>query len=282
MRAAGMSMWRLCAPYLAVGLVASVSLFAINEFCVPPAAELADHIYYRRAQKPKESAVANAGLANLREKRTWLAGDYNPKTSEMLNPQVLWTLRDGSQLWLFASRAVRLNGIWTFYNVRQYTATSETNSMLTPSLQTNVLAVPQFKETPDEIQSEIAISKGMSLKGWNKADVPLSQILDYLRLHPKPPSSMKPWLYTKLHGRLALPWTCLVVVLIATPFGAVSGRRNVFVGIASSIFICFVYFILQKFALALGTSGYIASWLAAWFPNLAFAITGLFLMFRIR
>src|SRR5436190_2016773 len=49
MRAAGLSMWRLCAPYFTVGLVASISLFALNEFCVPPASELADHIYYRRS-----------------------------------------------------------------------------------------------------------------------------------------------------------------------------------------------------------------------------------------
>jgi len=51
---------------------------------------------------------------------------------------------------------------------------------------------------------------------------------------------------------LAAPWTCLVVVLIALPFGAASGRRNVFVGVASSILICFIYFVLQQLGLALG------------------------------
>ena len=41
--------------------------------------------------------------------------------------------------------------------------------------------MPQFNETPEEIQSEIEISKGMSLRGRNRADIPISQILDYLR-----------------------------------------------------------------------------------------------------
>ncbi len=49
-------------------------------------------------------------------------------------------------------------------------------------------------------------------------------------------------LNTQLHGRLAAPWTCLVVVFIAIPFGSLSGRRNVLVGVASSILICFVFF----------------------------------------
>jgi len=281
-RAAGVSMWRLSMPYFFVGLAASLCLFALNEFCVPKTAEQAERIFNRRVQRPKKGAVPTSGLANLREKRTWFAGQYDPKTSEMLNPQILWTLPDGSQFWLFASRARRISGVWTFFDARQYTATSETNSMLAPSLQTNVLAVPQFRETPEEIQSEIDISKGMSLHGRNKADIPISQILNYLRLHPRPPDSIKPWLYTKLHGRLAVPWTCLVVVLIATPFGAFSGRRNVFVGVASSIVICFIYFVLQQFALALGTSGYVASWIAAWFPNLTFGLAGLCMMTRVR
>jgi lipopolysaccharide export system permease protein len=71
-------------------------------------------------------------------------------------------------------------------------------------------------------------------------------------------------------------------VLIALPFGAASGRRNIFVGVASSIFICFAYFVLQQFGLALGTGGYLPSWLAAWFPNLAFGSAGLWLTASVR
>jgi len=281
-RGAGVSMWRLCVPYLGVGLAASLCLFALNEFGVPNCSERAERIMNRRVQKVKKGVLPTSGLANLKEKRTWLAGEYNPRTSEMLNPQVLWILPDNSQLWLLASRAIRSHGVWMFYDARQYEAGSDTNSMLSPSMQTNILAMPQFRETPEEIQSEIDISKGMSLRGRNKADIPIAQLVNYLRLHPEPPDSIKAWLYTKLHGRLALPWTCLVVVLIATPFGAASGRRNVFVGVASSLVICFVYFVLQQFGLALGTGGYMPSWLAAWFPNLSFSLVGLCMMARIR
>jgi lipopolysaccharide export system permease protein len=85
-----------------------------------------------------------------------------------------------------------------------------------------------------------------------------------------------------LAGRLAVPWTCLVVVLVALPFGVRSGRRSVLVGVASGIVICFVYFVLQQLALALGTGGYLPPWLAGWLPNLAFGLAGAVLTMRVR
>jgi lipopolysaccharide export LptBFGC system permease protein LptF len=233
-------------------------------------------------QATNKGLLPASGLANLLAGRTWLAGDYNPKTSEMQNPLVISKLRDGSQVWLLAGSAIRTNGVWTFFNVHQYSAGAETNSLLVPTLLTNILSEPGFNETPEEIESEIHISKGMSLRVKNRAEIPLVELLHYIRLHPHPPSSIKHWLYTKLHGRLAAPWTCMVVVLIAIPFGAASGRRNVFVGVASSILICFTYFVLQQLGQALGTGGYVTAWLAAWFPNLVFSAVGLWMTARVR
>src|SRR5881394_1120252 len=48
-RAAGVSLWRWCLPYLLVGLLASLALFAVNEFWVPQSADAADLILARRS-----------------------------------------------------------------------------------------------------------------------------------------------------------------------------------------------------------------------------------------
>src|SRR6266853_6566940 len=47
-RAAGVGLWRLCLPYLGVGLAASFALFALNELCVPNGNEAAEQILTRR------------------------------------------------------------------------------------------------------------------------------------------------------------------------------------------------------------------------------------------
>src|SRR6266404_5729245 len=285
-RAAGVSLWRLSLPYFSVGLLASLLLFALNELWVPDGLEAADRIKKRRdlhaagALPPHQ--VRDLAFVNERDGRKWKIGIYNSETGEMTNPQIISSRSDGSRSWLFAERAIRTNGVWTFFGkVRQYTDT-ETNALLIPTPQTNVLAMPAFSETPEQIKSEIKLANSGSLRGAKKADIPINEILNYLRLHPNPSRSERSRLYTKLHGRLAAPWTCLVVVLIALPFGAASGRRNVFVGVASSILICFVYFVLQQLGLALGSGGYVPSWLAAWFPNMAFGLVGLGLTASLR
>jgi len=172
--------------------------------------------------------------------------------------------------------------VWTFYNALAFKEAADTNAPPVPVLRTNVLAVPEFSETPEEINSEIRIRDSMTLRAAKKADVPIKDLLNYLHLHPQLSRSDRSWLDTKLAGRLAAPWTCLVVVLIAIPFGVAGGRRNVFVGVASSIIICFSYFVLQQLGLALGTSGRLPAWLAAWFPNLSFGLAGLLMTARVR
>jgi len=128
----------------------------------------------------------------------------------------------------------------------------------------------------------VKISQRLTSRKARGVDLPVSEIFDYLRLHPKPTRVERNWIYTKLHGRLATPWTCLVVVLIALPFGAASGRRNVFAGVAGSIGICFVYFILQQLGLAFGVGGWLPPWLAGWLPNLVFGGLGVWLIARMR
>jgi lipopolysaccharide export system permease protein len=85
-----------------------------------------------------------------------------------------------------------------------------------------------------------------------------------------------------MYGRVASPWTCLVVVLIAVPFAGATGRKNLFVGVASSIGICFAFFVLEQFSIALGAGGHLPPIIAAWLPNVLFSAIALVMITRIR
>jgi lipopolysaccharide export system permease protein len=148
MRAAGVSLWRLCVPYLVVGLVASVILFWLNEWCVPRSANWAEQILNRHVQKPgnaetQHNKFRNFGFANMRDHRAWWIGEYHVNTGEMLNPKVSWTLPNGSIRDLSADRAIRTNSVWTFFNVVECSQT-DASAPLLPSFQTNMLAMPEF------------------------------------------------------------------------------------------------------------------------------------------
>ncbi|HEV2438222.1 MAG TPA: LptF/LptG family permease [Verrucomicrobiae bacterium] len=281
MRAAGMSLWRLCVPYVVVGFGASLVLFALNEIGVPRSTAWAEQILNRYVRKADDAPNQFHGFVNAHANRIWIFNEYRPRTAEMSGSIVVnWTLPDGSIRKLYADRAIYSKPGWTFFNAREFEQAGETAPVV-PLLQTNELAMPDFDETPAGIENEIKMSEYESLHS-RKLNVPLSTLWEYLRRHPNlPPAEAANW-WTKFYGRLAAPWTCLVVVLIAIPFGVASGRRNLFVGVAGSVFICFTFFVLQQVGLALGTGGYLPAWLAAWLPNLIFATTGLLLTARVR
>jgi lipopolysaccharide export system permease protein len=288
MRAAGVSLVRLSVPYLAVGFAFTVILFALNELWVPRSAEAAEEILRgnrARTFAPGEGRwYPHLNFDNARDGRTWNIGAYNLDTHEMKNPQVAWRLADGSRRTLIATNAVRANGGWVFYDVQELQEfppqpNLDFDYVMT---RTNVLAVPEFTETPEQIKSEIKVSRLSSIKASKEAQLSISEILNYFRLHPELSPRDFALLHTQLQARLAWPWTCLVVVLIAIPFGVSGDRRNVFVGVASSIFICFSFFILLRLGLALGTGGSIPPWAAAWLPDLIFSAAGIGLILRVR
>lgn len=286
-RAAGIGLWRICLPYLAVGCFASLALFALNERWAPGWAERADQIRHAvgtsGATNPSTRIARQLGFVNSRDARRWMIEAYDLHTGEMRHPQVHWYAEDGRQRSVYAQRGIYTNGVWLFLDAREYADIGENNRLMQPTLVTNALEMTMLNETPEQIRSEVWISKRLShLDDTKEADVPLSVILDYLRLHPHPDKSVAPWIYTMLHGRLASPWTCLVVVLIAIPFAGATGRKNLFVGVASSIGICFAFFVLEQFSIALGAGGHLPPWLAAWLPNVTFSAIAIALIRRIR
>ncbi len=282
-RAAGISLARLCLPYFVAGFFLSVLLFAFNECFAPQAGDKADEILRRRVDasaKAERHLVRPLNFINYGiggKGRAWNATVYNTETFEMTKPVVAWSPTNGPIILLSATTAVWTNHTWIF------SGDVVENLGTTRLLKTNYLEMPEFAETPTEIQSDIKVNtfRGINSK-THRADLPLADIVNYLRFHPRPDRNMRNWLFTKLHGRFAGPFTCLVAVIVAIPFSARSGRRNIFVGVAASISIFFAYFVLQQVGLTFGETGWMPPWLGAWFPNLFFGIGGVLLMSKVR
>lgn len=289
-RAAGVGVWRFSAVYCVVGLICSASLFWINESW-GARSELS--IEALQAQRHAEPGAKHEALWSRRwffknhaAGREWMVERYNRHTTEMTGVHVNWRLgkdaagqwngwplREGMIIDLKAESGRFADGVWTFQDAwlqRRIPGQAESQSYW----QTNysLLKAPQFTETPRQLRSQTRISELLQdTRLVKKASVSLREIADYLALHPNPPPKEKARLDTQYHGRLARPLRCLVVAFIALPFGAAAGRRNAFFGVAGSVFICFVYFVLMGIGLTLGSGGSVPPWLGAWLPNILFS-----------
>ena len=284
MRAAAIPLWRITLPYFAVGLLFSAAVFFINEKLLPDGLEAADRLKSSRADAQSKEAQKvwkrSVFFNNPVENRRWTIGAYHLQQNFLWNPQVEWRRNDGALVRVSAERARWFHRQWVFTNVVQYEFPA---GVEVPSItKLDSLIVPGLTETPRMIKSEIKISGLDNLRALRRTQLTSAEILDYLRLHPQLERQRRDQLETMLHSRFATPLICLVVVLIAVPFGALPGRRNVFVGVASSVGICFVFFVMKEFSVAFGSSGFVPPWLAAWTPNAVFTATGLALMWRVR
>ena len=117
---------------------------------------------------------------------------------------------------------------------------------------------------------ELAAYLGVpDLHGWLEANALHHQFAD--------PS---PYL-TQWHYRWALPFTCLVTVLLATPLAIHFSRRGPGGGIFLAVVLSALMLLVSNIVLAFGEAGALHPALAAWLPNLSFALLGLYL-FRHR
>lgn len=277
-RAAGVSLGRLALPYLLVGLFFSVVLFVVNEVWVPDNYTAA-RMVKAKADSPEKHWVRNLNFRNSRDGRIWNIGAFNTATFEMRHPQVEWEQGDRATR-LIARSAIRTNDCWMFIDVQEI-VTSIASEEAFPENRMETLTVCEFSETPEQIRSEIKISRLTNFRTAKDVQLSIAEILAYLRLHPDLSKRDRGLLLTKLQERLAAPLTCVVVVLIALPFGAMSNRRNTFAGVASSVFICFAFFVVLRLGLAMGFGGYLPPWVAAWIPNALFAAAGLWMISKV-
>jgi lipopolysaccharide export system permease protein len=281
MRAAGVSLWRLAAPYFGAGLIFGVVVFLIGEFWLPSADESARLILERRQPEAAQRGLASKlDFPNEATHREWNMGRFNLRTSAGLHLELTMKLPDGSTRRVQAERFEYRDGKWILHNA--VTWNQSPNERAPTLIGTNAVLSLALTETPEWIRSEIKFNSLRAADAAKGPQLSMREIMVYLRLHPQIDADRKARLLTQWQKQLAAPFTCLAVVLIALPFGTRVGRHNVFVGVASSIFICFGYFILQRISFALGVGRYLPPVLAAWLPNIVCGGTGLFLLARAR
>jgi lipopolysaccharide export system permease protein len=281
MRAAGVSLGRLSMPYLCVGVFLGLVVLAMNELLVPQSAEKARDILRRHQPHPENHAFPSK-LVFYNQGRQWEVSGFNPVTTEMTAPNIQWELPNGSHRYISADRGIYAQGRWFFYHAIEWDGSSPAGPSFSDTHASNAVLALTLSETPAWVKIAIKVAAVNPVEAARKPQLSISEILGYLRPNPRLNPALRATLLTQLQCRLAEPFTCLAVVLIALPFGARAGRHNVFAGVASSVFICFAYFIMQRISMGLGVGGKLPPVLAAWLPNLVFGMTGLALLWRAR
>lgn len=83
-----------------------------------------------------------------------------------------------------------------------------------------------------------------------------------------------------LWHKLAYPLIAVIMAMLAIPFALSMGRRGSLTGIAVAILVALAYLVVDGLFGAMGNVNYLPAALAAWSPDVLFALTGGYLLLR--
>jgi lipopolysaccharide export system permease protein len=270
MLTAGISLPRVLLPLIGMGLLTVAASMALN-YSLAPHAELARKALFSETRaRPGAALIEGQIFRNRTDSRTWFVQNFRHGGNSFNNVQVLQQdANDNIVINYLAERAFYRpeTKTWDLENAKvvHYDHTGNIiNEQIYP-----LLRVEHWSETPFRLGSANVRAEFLSLP----------ELREYLHFNADFPDTLLAPFRTHFQYRLALPWTCLVVVCIAAPLGIGYSRRGVLSSVAAAVILVFSMNFLTHLFLALGEGDRISAWTAAWTPNLLFAAIGLYLLY---
>jgi lipopolysaccharide export system permease protein len=281
MRAAGVGFLRLTRPIWAVGVLCCALVWLLNSKVVPWSVEesrtRSEMLQLRQQQDlplDRRGAVGAVVFNNPEEGRMWFINRYGRfmetaygVTVSLLDPD---TRRETGRIVAAEGRRLPQGG-WEFLDGRSYTFNGETGDMEDPARFARV-TYPEFDEVPGLMMLIDRRPEDLSLDE-------LRAIRDHLRATGSPKQIPYAVRYASLLADTLSP---LIVIAIAIPFAVSGVRMNPAVGVAKSIGLFFLYYLLATLGRALAVKGLVPPELAAWIPNIALSLFAAGLFVRLR
>ncbi len=271
MLTAGVSLPRVLAPLLAIGLLTTVASTALNYSWAPHGEFERKRLLEDPASRRSMFGITAQIFRNRTDNRTWFIQQFFPGDNQFNTVHVAQQdANDNIVTNYFATRAIYHpeTHAWEMQQVRvvHYDAIGNITEAIP---YTDSLTINNWSETPYRLGSANVRAEHLSVP----------ELRDYLNFNSDFPTTLLAPFATQLEYRIALPWTCAVVALIAGALGVGYSRRGVLSSVAAAILLVFAMNFMSHFFLALGEGARVSSQIAAWTPNIIFGVIGLILLY---
>jgi len=270
-RASGVSVARMALPLLAVGALASLIVFGVNEKFVPKARVNSDALMNELHGKGTRGVLDNFFFSDTAQHLSWYARRFNPREKWLENVEVHEQKADSTPvLDVYAERAVWTNKVWQFSEADVY------DDRQTPPAMVHV-AETNFPGLNSEPPNRL------ELEGQQPDDMTSGELRGYIRtLRASGRTGHLPLYLTTLHYRYAFPLTCFIVMWIGIPLAMRVSRSGPMMSIGIALVLVLTFYFLSHITLAIGEGGRIPAVIAAWLTNVTFFGVGAYLLFRIQ
>lgn len=271
MLTSGVSLPRILTPLLLIGLLTTAASTALN-YSMAPHGEYA----HKRLLEDPASRRSQLGLTaqifrNRTDNRTWFIQQFYPGENVFNTLHIVQQdAKDNIVTAYIATRALYDpdTHAWEFRQLKivHYDEAGNVTEIIP---YTESLVIKDWSETPFRLSSANLRAEHLSVP----------ELRDYLQFNSDFPATLLAPFETHLKYRIALPWTCAVVSLIAGSLGVGYSRRGILSSVAAAILLFFAMNFVIHLFLALGEGARIPTWAAAWTPNIIFGVIGLILLY---
>lgn len=271
MLCAGRSVIRLLMPLFLLGLVLTGIATALNYAAAPHAGAVKKEILtdLRKGGDINRKAVRGHLYRNREDRRFWYIARLNPAIERLAYVQIIQEDADGNlQRNYYADQATYDHATRTWRLDKGKVVDFTPQGDVRDQRYFELLRLRNFSETPWRISSSVLDANFLSVPELHEY-LSNNSHFTHARLAPY---------RTQLAYRWALPWGCLIAVLIAGPLGIVYSRRGLMGSITMAIGLFFFLILGSSLFLALGKGDRVGPEIAAWAPVAIFGGIGIFMM----
>lgn len=275
MKATGISLYRLVVPIVSISAMLAIALFFFDDYYLPAA--------NRRQEFLRSTIKGRPPQTFLHPEEKWIFGLSAPGEPAHIfyyqfydrdddafanlsvfefNPTTFALSRR-----IFASRAIWDDKTETWHFLNGWVRDIDPNKRDYQEFRNTTFA--EIREDPGYFKKENLQSQEMNFQ----------QLKAYIRdLRQSGFDTMR--LRVALWHKLAYPLIAVIMAMLAIPFALSMGRRGSLTGIAVAISVALAYWVVDGLFGAMGNVNYLPAALAAWSPDVLFALTGGYLLLR--
>ncbi len=273
-KAGGVSVHRLAAPVLCASLLVSVALFAFDHYYIPEA---------NRRQEMLRAQIKKKPVATyLRLDRQWVYGHgsriYNYQFMDPhqailskvnvyeLNPKTFEVVRQISAERARWEPALRT---WVFQNGMSHDIGAGVDAY--KWFKGSSASFPELTEAPSWFVREEKEYKEMNFE----------ELGTYMREQQASGLDITP-LRVQYYKKFAVPLFAFIMAVLSVPFAFIAGNRGAMTGVGISFGIAIAYWTIGTVFEQIGDLNQLPAVMAAWSPDVLFALFGFYFMARMK
>jgi len=271
-KATGTSIYRIVTPVLVAAAVLAVGLFFADQFYLPHTNQRQEALHNQIKGKPAQTY--------LRPDRKWIFGQHNdiyyyqffdPDRDQFANVTIF---QIDPASFAITQRIHADSAHWADNLNRWIFERGWQRSLNGPAIADfrtfDVSTFPELSEAPSYFKKEVKQYSEMNYEELRRYIRDLQQSgFDVVRLR------------VQLNKKLSFPLITLIMAVLAIPFSLSASKKGAITGVAVAVGIAVVYTVVSRLFEAMGDLSQLPPALAAWSPDLIFALVGAYMILKV-